>query len=213
MRCPTCGADSSGSSKFCPSCGTRLTTDVQSGSADQARGGQVQRWVLRGLLLLVTVGGIGIFLNQILRTYHPVIEAQPMVAMTTVYRDEQIASEDIQASMVDGMISLPLAVVKEKKLVRFYDPEGIQSLPMIAYVTPQGKLVTAMSVSEHCGSDEFYLEGNDIHCARCASYWNMSSMEAYACCQKYYPDPFPSVVLGDDIRIDPSVIRTWESRL
>lgn len=213
MQCSHCGADLSEPSKFCPACGAKLESDPVSGKSAVPKGSHTRTWLLRSLVIVVTLGGIGIFFNQILRTYHPVIDAQPVVAMTTVYRDDRIASEDIDAKMVDGRISIPLDIVKEKKLVRFYDPEGVQTIPMIAYITPQGKLVTAMSTSEHCGSYEFYLEGDDIHCARCASYWNMSSLEAYACCQKYYPDPVPSVILGNDIRIDPSIIRTWESRL
>ncbi|HEX9615363.1 MAG TPA: Fe-S-containing protein, partial [Bacteroidota bacterium] len=76
-----------------------------------------------------------------------------------------------------------------------------------------GKLVTAMSKSEHCGSTDFYLSGNNIHCASCGSYWNMASMEAYACCQRYYPDPVPSVVSGDMVLIESIVVRGWKSRL
>jgi uncharacterized membrane protein len=130
-----------------------------------------------------------------------------------MYRDEKIPSTLIEASMQSGSIAIPVKLVQEKKLVRFFDPEGVQDVPMIAYVTPQGKLVTAMSKSEQCGSMDFYLSGNDIHCASCGSYWNMASMEAYACCQKFYPDPFPSTLVGEEVRIDPAVIRNWKSRL
>lgn len=160
----------------------------------------------------VIVMGIGFFLNQLLRTYHPVIERQPDVAMATMYRDERIPSTMVEAKMNQGFITVSLKAVLEKKLVRFFDPEGMQDIPMIAYVTPQGKLVTAMSKSEQCGSTDFYLSGNDIHCA-CGSYWNMASMEAYACCARFYPDPFPSTVSGDEVRIDPAIIRNWKSRL
>lgn len=169
--------------------------------------------MVRGLVAAVVLLGIAVFLNQLLRTYHPVIDAQPVVAMSTMYRDDRISSTPIDATMEAGFISIPLKVVQEKKLVRFFDPEKILDIPMIAYITPQGKLVTAMSKSEHCGSTDFYLSGNDIHCASCASYWNMASMEAYACCQKYYPDPFPSGIVGEAIRIDPAVVRNWKSRL
>jgi len=70
-----------------------------------------------------------------------------------------------------------------------------------------------MSKSEHCGSTDFFLSGNNIHCAQCPSYWNMASMEAYACCQKFFPDPIPSRVVGEEIRIDAAVARNWKSRL
>lgn len=175
--------------------------------------GAGRRWIVWGLIAAVVTGGVFIFAEQLLRTYHPVISDQPVVAMATVYSDEKVPSTPVVARMADGSIAIALNDVKEHRLVRFFDPEGLQEIPMIAYITPTGKLVTAMSTSEQCGSRDFYLQGNNIHCAQCASYWNMSSLEAYACCARYYPDPFPSVLEGDKVRIDPATVRTWKSRL
>jgi hypothetical protein len=163
--------------------------------------------------VLILVTGVGIFLDQLLRTFHPVIEQQPDVAMVTMYRDDQIRSTPVEAVMVGGKIGVPLRLVQEHKIVRFFDPEQQQTIPLIAYVTPQGKLVTAISKSEQCGSTDFYLSGNNIHCASCGSYWNMASLEAYACCQRYYPDPIPSSVSGDMVVIEPALVRQWQSRL
>jgi uncharacterized membrane protein len=164
-------------------------------------------------MAVVVVGGVAIFGEQLLRTYHPIIGDQPVVAMTTAYGEERISSVPVTATMEDGFIAVSINDVKEHRLVRFFDPEGQQEIPMIAFITPTGKLVTAMSTSERCGATDFYLQGNDIHCTNCDSYWNMSSLEAYACCARHYPDPFPSTLSGDKIRIDPHLIRTWESRL
>jgi hypothetical protein len=41
----------------------------------------------------------------------------------------------------------------------------------------------------------------------------MATMEAYACCAKYYPDPIPSRVTGDEVRIRKSAVREWAGRL
>ena len=125
---------------------------------------------------------------------------------------EKISSTNIRARVEGPFIVVPLKDVLEKRIVRFSDPEGIQETPLIAYVTPRGKLVTAMSKSEACHSTDFYLQGENIHCASCPSYWNMSSLEAYACCQKYYPDPIPSVVVGEEVRIESKTIRDWKPR-
>lgn len=214
MKCKQCGTNVSEHERSCPTCGSTFRWE-EAEVADIAAGKKrfVKRWAIRGGLMVVLVGGIGIFLDQLLRTYHPVIERQPTVTMISVYGNTEIRSTAIEAVMADGFITIPMLTVREHRLVRFFDPEKIQEIPMIAYVTPQGKLVTAMSKSEHCGSIDFFLKENNIHCATCPSYWNMASLEAYACCQKYYPDPFPSTVVGDEIRIDPLVIRSWKSRL
>ncbi len=211
--CRKCGSEVQEGQKVCSVCGSAILITQQAPPPEKASPLTVKQWMVRGLAVTVILVGIGVFLNQLLRTYHPVIDAQPEVAMATMYRDDRVPSTLIPASMEQGSITIPLNIVKEKKLVRFFDPENVQDVPMIAYVTPQGKLVTAMSKSEHCGSTDFYLSGNDIHCAGCGSYWNMASMEAYACCQKYYPDPFPSRISGDKIVINPAVVRGWKSRL
>jgi len=213
MRCRKCGSEIRSEMKFCPVCGSTLQLQQDAVETDRAvKNPQVKRWVICGVILLVLVVGIGAFLDQLLRTFHPVIERQPDVAMMTMYRDEQIRSTPVQAVMTDGKIGVPLRSVQEHKLVRFFDPEKQQDVPIIAYITPQGKLVTAMSKSEQCGSTDFFLSGNNIHCALCPSYWNMASMEAYACCQRFYPDPVPSSVLGDMVVIDPVAVRQWQSR-
>jgi hypothetical protein len=143
-----------------------------------------------------------------------VIANQPAIVVPIDYGVAQkVPSTPIEASMDQGFIVLPLKAVTEHKLVRFFDPEHIQQFPMIAYITPEGKVVTAMSISENCRSTDFYLEGHNIHCASCPSYWNMSTLEAYACCQQFYPDPIPSTLLHDQIRIDAKVARSWRSRI
>jgi len=212
--CQQCGSEFNQEVRFCPVCGSSAHRRQElNRNMAESSSVTVKRWVMRGLVAVVVLVGIGVFLNQLLRTYHPVIDAQPVVAMATMYRDEKISSTLIEAAVIGESITVPLKIVQEKKLVRFFDPAKVQAIPMIAYVTPQGKLVTAMSKSEQCGSTDFFLSGNDIHCARCPSYWNMASMEAYACCQKFFPDPIPSRVVGEEIRIDAAVARNWKSRL
>ncbi len=214
MRCRKCGSETNSEVRFCPVCGStlRLQQDVVQADAP-VKDPKVKRWVIRGAIMGVLVVGIGAFLDQLLQTFHPVIEKQPDVAMVTMYRDEEIRSTPVEAVMIDGKIGVSLRSVQEHKLVRFFDPEKKLELPMIAYVTPQGKLVTAISKSEQCGSTDFYLSGNNIHCATCGSYWNMASMEAYACCQRFFPDPIPSSVSGDMVVIEPAAVRQWQSRL
>lgn len=213
MRCRKCGSETTNDMRFCPVCGSTLQLQQDAVRPEvPVKNPRVKRWVIRAAIIGVLVVGIGGFLNQLLRTFHPVIENQPDVAMVTMYRDDQIRSTPVEAMMVGGKIGIPLRSVQEHKLVRFFDPEKVQELPMIAYVTPQGKLVTAMSKSEQCGSTDFYLSGDNIHCATCGSYWNMASMEAYACCQRFFPDPIPSSVSGDMVVIDPAAVRQWQSR-
>lgn len=214
IQCQQCGTVVNEGANFCPACGHRLSTVViQQDDAGLTKRSN-KKWLIAGLLLIVAALGLTNYFKILFRTYHPVIEQQPSIVVPIDYGvQQQFPSHDIQVKMNQGSIVVPLATVKENKLVRFFDPENIQSVPLLAYITPEGKVVTAMSKSEQCGSTEFYLEGHNIHCARCPSYWNMSSMEAYACCQRFYPDPIPSTLVGDNIVIDPQIVRNWKSRM
>jgi hypothetical protein len=210
-RCMACGSEVAGGLTACPSCGQLLReagSDVESRAGGS---GGTRRWLTRVALLLVLASGFWVFYRQAFRTYAPVIAGQPDV-QAPAPPSGKIESTMIEARRSGGSIVIPLHEVVARRIVRFYDPGRALDIPLLAYVTPSGRLVTAISISENCRSDDFYLEGEDIHCAHCPSYWNASSLEAYACCQRYYPDPVPSIVAGDEIRIDADVVRRWKPR-
>jgi hypothetical protein len=176
----------------------------------EAASGTAKSWLIRGAVVLAVAAGLWAFYGDAFRSYHPVIAAQPV--LEAVGASGRINSSAVTARMEGPFIIISAADLRERRIVRFFDPESVQNIPMIAYLTPSGRVVTAMSISENCRSTDFYLEGENIHCASCPSYWNASSLEAYACCQKYYPDPIPSTLLGDEIRIEASVMRAWQTR-
>lgn len=211
-HCQSCGSEVKEGMKFCPQCGSSLAV-VDAIVAAEKTVKPKTKLIAFGLTLFVLAGGLSVYFGVLLREFHPVIKNQPSVVVPISYGVQQkIPSQQIDAKMEQDFITIPLQKVIDLKLVRFFDPEGIQTLPMIAYITPEGKLVTAMSKSEICQSEDFYLEGHNIHCAACPSYWNMSSLEAYACCQRFYPDPIPSSIVGNDVRIDAQRVRNWRPR-
>jgi len=213
VQCPSCGSEVQGTTRFCPQCGSSLSKVETSGPTAQGAPKPKIKLIALGLIVVALGGGLSVYFGVLFREFHPVIDSQPSVVVPISYGIEQkIPSQQIEARMEKGFISVPLQRVIDLKLVRFFDPEGVQSLPVIAYITPEGKLVTAISKSENCQSEDFYLKGHNIHCAACPSYWNMSSLEAYACCQRFYPDPIPSTIVGSDVRIDAQLVRNWRPR-
>ena len=211
MRCGACGSEVGSGSDPCPVCGHAVKAEAVAKDAGTASVTTSRRWLTRGLLAVVLCAGLWVFYHQAFRAYHPVIAGQPDVPVPAL-PPGKVTSTMIEAAMMGGSIVIPVQKVVEHRIVRFRDPGGVQTVLLLAYVTPTGRLVTAMSLSENCRSDDFYLEGEDIHCVHCPSYWNASSLEAYACCQKYYPDPIPSTVVGDEVRIDADVVRRWKPR-
>lgn len=212
-QCPRCGSGVKEGVTFCTHCGSALSS-VEQVEQRPKKGTQLRtKLIVIGLTLVVLAAGFSAYVSVLFREFHPVIAQQPSVVVPIEYGvTQKIPSQRITARMDQGFITIPVQRVIDQKLVRFFDPEGIQTIPMIAYITPEGKLVTAMSKSENCQSEDFYLEGHNIHCASCPSYWNMSSLEAYACCQRFYPDPIPSSIVGNDVRIDARLVRNWRPR-
>lgn len=207
MTCPQCGSQQLSSAVVCLQCGHVLKVIEQTKQQKMIKTASIV------ILIAVLVSGIGYFFATISRTYHPVIDHQPSLGYGLKPSTERINSTQLTA-VIDGKdIVIPTEQVMNYRIVRIKDPEGIQTVPILLYVTPRGKIVSAMSLSESCRSNDFYLEGNNIHCANCPSYWDMESLEAYACCQKYYPDPVPSTVRNGMLRIDKQMVQQWRTRL
>lgn len=213
QTCPQCGADLRHGSRFCSQCGSRVAQDADVKESSPRPESKRARWLVISIIAVAFLVLFSTYLRVLFRQYHPVIEEQPEIVIPIDYGLEtKTPSTEISVRLDGDDIVVPLELIKRHKLVRFADPGGVQTIPLIAYVTPEGKIVTAMSLSENCRSTDFYLQGHNIHCAACPSYWNMSSLEAYACCQRYYPDPIPSSLVGNEIRISLQRVRNWQPR-
>jgi len=85
------------------------------------------------------------------------------------YSGQTISTTDIVAKVESGKISIPMDVLKEKKMVRFeYEGHGVK-VPLLTYVTSTGRVVTAVSICEPCRSTRFHIEGKSIVCNVCAT--------------------------------------------
>jgi len=166
--------------------------------------------VLFPILLIV---GMVIFISYVNPSIHPVIQQQPVIADPPNYDSSTITAFDVKYREDGNDLVFSLSDLKEHRLVRFEYKTPTLTRPVMAYIAPDGRLVTAISVSEHCGSTEFKIKENKIYCARCPSYWDMMTMEAYACCAKYYPDPIPSTTQGHEVRIARDAVEKWAGRL
>ncbi|MCU0454029.1 MAG: Fe-S-containing protein [Bacteroidetes bacterium] len=208
--CSVCGTTIEGDARVCTQCGALFLTEAAAPAATPVPSVGKRAWVIRIGVVVAAVAGLWAFYGDAFRSYHPVIASQPEVSAPA---SSGRSNSTLVAARLEGpFIIVSLADLRERRIVRFFDPESVQTVPMLAYLTSSGRVVTAMSISENCRSRDFYLDGENIHCANCPSYWNASSLEAYACCQKYYPDPIPSTVLGDEVRIEAVTARQWQTR-
>ncbi len=220
MQCKNCSRDLPEQSKFCPSCGSPAAAlRVESATVEHSTEGDATKAkskthrvaVVVFPVLLIT--GLFVFIQFLNPSVHPVIKAQPVVTSEINYDTNFVEMKTIAFREDGDDLVFSLNELIQKRLVRFEYRGGKTPRAVMAYLAPTGQLVTAISSSEHCGSTEFKIKQNNVYCALCPSKWDMMTMEAYACCAKYYPDPIPSRVVGDEVHIPKVSVERWAGRL
>jgi hypothetical protein len=219
--CPQCTNEIKSTARFCPSCGAAVVqpdagTQVQSADTErefQRRKSPALRYILIGIFAIIGVYLIITVYNYIYFEEHDVIAAQPIVSDPVDYTDREIAMTDLTGTVEDGYFTFPLQQVLDHKLVRFEYQGPTAVIPILAYISTRGKLVTSISISEPSNSSRFTIINNEIHNNNCPSHWEIDSMRALACCGNNHPDPIPSIVRDGKVMIAVSTIENWRRRL
>ena len=138
----------------------------------------------------------------------------PRPSDKTEYWAKAIRMTDVSPKGENGKISIPLDVVKEKKIVRFeYEGNGV-NIPLLSYITDGGKIVTAVSVCEPCRSTRFHIKEKLIVCNSCYTEWNLETLKGIkGGCLKYPPDAIPNRVENGRILIDEKTVTQWKPRV
>lgn len=138
----------------------------------------------------------------------------PQPSAKTEYWAKAIRMTDISAKIENGKISIPLDVVKEKKIVRFeYEGNGVKT-PLLSYITDGGKIVTAVSVCEPCRSTRFHIKEKVIVCNACYTEWTLEALKGIkGGCLKYPPDAIPNSVENGRILVDEKAVAQWKPRV
>lgn len=219
--CSRCGKPIEQNARFCTSCGAPLMrlSPAKANWQDkrervlgkQQSGGKNRATVVLTGLVVIAIGG-WVFLN-LPSSGNPVLKALPVVATPAKYSQTAQQMGVVQASVDKGKIILPLDVVKEKRFVKFTYGDPVSGLPLLAYVSGEGKIVTAVSLCEPCNSTTFHIKGDKIICNTCGSTWELNTLEAVSgSCGKYPPDALPNTIVGNEIQIDERLVARWQRR-
>jgi uncharacterized membrane protein len=215
--CPKCQTKNQKSSRFCKKCGVQLSNSSFQDKKEKVLGEKKgkQRWIPISLAVVaVVLGVIGYWVFQGNTGSNPKVSSQPKVSEKVDYSGQTIRMTDIQSKVVNGKISIPLDLVKEKKMVRFeYENKGVK-IPLLSYIAPSGRVVTAISMCEPCRSTRFHIQGKKIVCNACATEWDLETLKGIqGGCLNYPPEVIPSTVEKDQILIDEKVVRDWKPRV
>jgi hypothetical protein len=215
--CPKCQTKNQDSNNFCKKCGFQLSGSSFQDKKEKVLGERKRKtyWVPISLAVVaVVLAGVGYWLIKGDSAADPRVSSQPKVSGKVDYAGQKIAMADIQAKVEKGKISIPLDVVKEKKMVRFdYENNG-NKIPLLAYLTQTGRVVTAVSMCEPCRSTRFHINDKKIVCNACGTEWNLETLKGIqGGCLNYPPDVIPSMIEKDRILIDEKNITQWKPRV
>ena len=213
--CPKCQTNNQDSNNFCKKCGSQLSLSSFQDKKEKVLGEKRRKpyWVPISLAVIAfLLAGVGYRVIKGNTAADPRVSTQPKVSEKVDYAGQSIRMADIQAKVENGKISIPLDVLKEKKMVRFeYQGNGV---PLLAYVTPSGRVVTAVSMCEPCRSTRFHIEDKKIVCNACGTEWNLETLKGIqGGCLNYPPDVIPSTIDKDRIQIDEKNITQWRPRV
>ncbi|MEO8168938.1 MAG: Fe-S-containing protein [bacterium] len=220
--CSHCGKPIVTNAEFCTHCGASLTGKKPARKEWQDKREKVlrqgnprpKRWMKSATIAALFVAAfIWVYVN-LPEGGNPIVRAQPVVAEPVKYSNAGQQMFDIPATIENGKIIVPLDLVKEKKFIAFNYESPDKTVPMLAYITTDGKIVTAVSMCEPCNSKRFHLSGEELVCNACGSTWKLKNLEALTGgCSKYPPDAVPNVVVGNQIQIDVQQVAQWQRRI
>ena len=214
--CPKCQAKNEESSNFCKKCGSRISGSQFQDKKEKVLGGKKKSsWAIVSLVVgAIALGGIAYWIIQGSTAANSKDLTQPKVSGTVDYTGQKIPMTDVQPSVGNGKISIPLDLVLEKRIVRFeYEANG-SKIPLLSYITQTGKVVTAVSMCEPCRSTRFHIKDKTIVCNACGTLWNLETLKGInGGCLNYPPDLLPSTVDKGRIQIDEKVVAQWKPRV
>ncbi len=215
--CPTCRAENEESNRFCKKCGIELSNSSFQDKKAKILGGKKGKpsWMI---VLFVTIaiglGGMAYWLVQGDSDANPKGSSQTKVTGKVDYTGQAIRMADVQAKVENGKIIVPIHVLKENKIVRFeYEGKGLK-IPLYAYLTMAGRVVTGISMCEPCRSTRFRIQDRKLVCNACDTEWQMETHKGIkGGCMNYPPEIIPNTVEEDSIVIEENVVLEWKPRV
>ena len=123
---------------------------------------------------------------------------------------------EIIPEIVDSEIRIPLELVDKHNIVSFELPNDEDVLvPLMAYITPSGRLFVGSSMCEPCRGRTFSLAGETLVCDACRTTYAIEDHEFIAgstVCGQYPPVNLNPRLEDGVIIIDLEDVLTWRSR-
>ena len=146
--------------------------------------------------------------------------ANPKVAADTGQKVNYSSNASLEQTVIDSKVEngkeiiATLSTVKDKKFIRTdYQANG-KTIPLTAFVQPDGKVMVAVSYCEPCQGNSFHISGNQIICNTCGTTWDLQTLKGISGgCQAYPPQALTYSLDGDNLEIQQSTLDSWSPRV
>ena len=123
---------------------------------------------------------------------------------------------EVEPLIEDDMIKIPLAVVDGNSIVSFTveNDEGF-AVPLMAYITPSGRLFAGSSMCEPCRGRTFSLAGETLVCDTCRTTYTIENHQfitGSTACGAYPPVYMEPQVEDGTINIELDKVLSWRIR-
>ncbi len=221
-RCSRCGMPVVQGARYCTHCGNPVSGHQSSRANLESKRNKVlgkrkstaTKWAKTPFIIafIALLGGL-VYTNLPERS-HPTIKNQPIVVSPTTYPSMRQEMINTASRVENGKIIISLAEVREKKFVAFDYVAANKRVPLLAYISGEGKLITAVSMCEPCNSQRFHIRGDQLVCNSCGSTWELNTLRAISgACGRFPPDAIPSQVVADEVQIDEAIVARWQRRI
>lgn len=138
------------------------------------------------------------------------------LAATRSYVGRVVSMTRVEAAVDKERASIPLELLEAEDIVYFEveNSDGFM-VPLMAYITPSGRVFTGSSMCEPCQGRYFSLAGETLVCDACRTTYTIESHEFISgsvACGSYPPVYMEPTVDDGLVSIDMEDILQWEIR-
>lgn len=165
------------------------------------------------LVVIIIIGGTYLLSGN---KNNPIATATADTGQKANYSPTDKLEQTVIDSKVENgkEIVATLSTVKEKKFIRTEYKANGKTVPLTAFIQPDGKVMVAVSFCEPCKGISFHITGNQLICNTCGTIWDLQTFKGISGgCQTYPPEALSYTLNGDNIEVPQSVLDAWSPRV
>jgi hypothetical protein len=132
------------------------------------------------------------------------------------YIGKLIKMTKIEPIVDEESLQIPLETVDQSNIVYFESENQDKAIvPMMAYITPSGRLFVGSSLCEPCRGKTFSLAGETLVCDTCKTTYNIENHEFISgakVCGQYPPVNMNPEIIDGNIVIQKEEVLNWKIR-